>query len=49
MKYRLFKHILKTKKPGYRFTWQGLTYEVIDDITIYHKDSDTIYIKDFDF
>ena len=36
-------------KGIHSFTYKDKLYKVIDDITIYHEDSDTVYYKDLDF
>lgn len=36
-------------KGAHKFTWNGCIYTVIDDMIIYHEDSDSIYVLDLDF
>lgn len=36
-------------KGQHSFTYQGRIYQVLDEITIYHYESDTIYFLDIDF
>lgn len=36
-------------KGAHSFTYQGKLYIVLDDITIYHEGSDTVFYKDLDF
>ena len=36
-------------KGAHSFTYKGKLYRVLDDITIYHQDSDTTYYRDLDF
>lgn len=37
------------KKGVHCFTWKDRLYKVIDEYTIYHADSETVYYKDLDF
>ncbi len=37
------------RKGIHSFTYKDKVYQVLDDITIYHADSDTAYYKDLDF
>lgn len=37
------------RKGVHSFTWNNRLYQVLDDITIYHPDSEMIYYKDLDF
>lgn len=43
-----FRKALK-KGAGYTFTYKDRRYQVLDDITIYHYESDTVYFLDLDF
>lgn len=45
---KVFRKALK-RGIGYIFSWHGRTYKVIDEILIYHYDSDSVYVKDLDF
>lgn len=45
---KVFRRALK-KGVGYVFFWKDRRYEVIDEILIYHYDSDSVYVKDLDF
>lgn len=46
MRKAFFKAISRNKD---RFIYRGMVYRVIDDITIYQYDSDTVLFKDIDF
>ena len=36
-------------KGVHSFTYKGKLYRVLDEVVIYHEDSDTLYYKDLDF
>lgn len=36
-------------KGAHSFVFNNRVYQVLDDITIYQYDSDTVYYKDLDF
>ena len=36
-------------KGAHSFTFQGRLYRVVDDVTIYHEGSNTLYYRDIDF
>jgi len=43
------KFRVEIKKGIHSFTFGGRVYKVLDDITIYHYESDTVYYLDLDF
>lgn len=45
---RIFRRAL-LKGCGASFRYRDRLYTVIDDVCIYHPDSDTVYILDIDF
>lgn len=47
MRVKIFRR--EILKGVHCFVFQDRLYKVIDDVTIYHADSDTIYYKDLDF
>lgn len=47
MRIKIFRR--EILKGVHNFVFQDKIYQVLDDVAIYHADSDTLYILDLDF